>query len=594
MKHNAILVLASLTALTALTGCNGGAKQEGQPTLKGVELVTPDDEMNPKRSGQTLQLLFKSSSEIPYISLNDAFGFLSTVKAIRVGDTSGKKAYYTVTNEGAKFVASNDQGVKTYFDPENQTISYEDLDAFCTFRSEQFKPLSILDLNPNAKCLKVVRSDYKKGHAVTVDLKPFSRVDLLTHESKLYMPLSTFNDFFYNVFEYGDFAYNYKDLYIIPNGSLKSNLFGIPMLTGFGESFYSGPKKATLSDELKEFNYQESCLNFDYFYGLKKEKGFTSFDSFLTDEGFKNDLLSSDVKVSDATFRYALSYLNDGHAAGTEASSLYEYGEAIDDKNKYSPDRTAWEKYGEALEGERKKAGISTGNVLDAVGKVYYITFDSFTQINEDLLYMGAETETGDELIAASTASQFHSAYSFLTDEANKGKANTVVVDLLTNGGGSADSLVYSLCTLLGEVNTMMQNPFTGGENRTTFKADLNLDGKIDEKDVGLIQKGYNVVFLNSKATFSCGNALPAIAKANNAKVMTIGETSGGGTCVVRPSMSPLCASYSMSGVSQISVEKEGKLVNIESGVPADHAVTRENFFSRDFLSAMINSWIGQ
>lgn len=80
------------------------------------------------------------------------------------------------------------------------------------------------------------------------------------------------------------------------------------------------------------------------------------------------------------------------------------------------------------------------------------------------------------------------------------------------------------------------------------------------------------IVFIDTHFAFSCGNALPVLAKANYPEaVTTIGETTGGGTCVVRDAFTAIGSKYSVSGLQMLSKrDKDNKLVNIEDGVTAD------------------------
>lgn len=84
-------------------------------------------------------------------------------------------------------------------------------------------------------------------------------------------------------------------------------------------------------------------------------------------------------------------------------------------------------------------------------------------------------------------------------------------------------------------------------------------------------------------------NAMPAIAKANSGKVLTAGETSGGGTCVVRPYFTAIGAGVSTSGVTTVATENGGTLSNVEKGVPADIALESAEFFNRTVISEKIN-----
>ena len=105
----------------------------------------------------------------------------------------------------------------------------------------------------------------------------------------------------------------------------------------------------------------------------------------------------------------------------------------------------------------------------------------------------------------------------------------------------------------------------------------------IDEKYVGLVDQGFNVAIMS---TFSCGNALPAIAKYSNLKIKTLGETSGGGACVLRSTMSDIGLSYVLSGLVEISVERNGAIVNVGKGVEPDVAIAQSSMFDRSVVSA--------
>ena len=104
----------------------------------------------------------------------------------------------------------------------------------------------------------------------------------------------------------------------------------------------------------------------------------------------------------------------------------------------------------------------------------------------------------------------------------------------------------------------------------------------IDEKYVGLVDQGFNVAIMS---TFSCGT-LPAIAKYSNLKIKTLGETSGGGACVLRSTMSDIGLSYVLSGLVEISVEKNGTIVNVGKGVEPDVAIAQSSMFDRSVVSA--------
>ena len=596
MKKQLLTGLLLLSAASLLASC--GENQDSGTSSERVKsvalLLFNDEEGKVGPSGVNFNLLFKANSEIPYVSLKEGFAFLNVIKAAHYSEKNNDKHYFRFRADGNKLVAYDEEGATATFDPAEQTITYDQFETFTSLAKDAKNlPLGLFNASPLKKAIKVVDSKFEKGNSFVVDLKGYSHIDLYSRNGELYLPLMTFNDFFYDVYEHVTLAYNYKDIYLAPSDSfITQDEDGEPSLTPLGEAFYDVSSRATIGEDIQTFHLQEAAINFDYLYGLKKDKGYTSFASFIEDKGFKGDFLNSDTKRADAGLRYVLTHLNDGHTAMGLTSCFYPLGSGLNDKTRMNPERDAWEKYGEELAAARKKSSTSVGNYLDEENQLFYITFDHFTQINENVLY-AYDPAMPAQKIYADTALQFHDAYSYLASAENKGKVKTVVVDMVTNEGGSADALTYATSTLVGKVNTIVQNPFTGAINRTTYAADLNLDGAIDEKDVSLADLGYNIVFLNSKASFSSGNALPFFAKAGNpSKVMTIGETTGGGACVVRPCVSALGSSYSVSGPMNIMTEKDGKLTNVDAGIPAEHAVAKDKFFDRSYIASQLKEWV--
>ena len=252
-KQSLLLLLSCFGLSASLASCGNNG-----PTIRSVSLVTVDDKGEAKRTGDGFHLLFKKDSEIPYVSIEEGFAFLNAIKAARINDAKNEKYYFHLKKEGETYVAVDEADNKVTFDVANQTITYTDFDNFLSFQANNYKPLNLIGIQPTAKSLKFVSSNFKKGQAVTVDLKPYASIDLYTHEGKGYLPLDTFNDLFYNVFENANLAYNYKDVYWIPNESLTVTLFGTTMLSSFGEAFYNVPQRKTLSEEIINFNEKDA------------------------------------------------------------------------------------------------------------------------------------------------------------------------------------------------------------------------------------------------------------------------------------------------------------------------------------------------
>ena len=120
-----------------------------------------------------------------------------------------------------------------------------------------------------------------------------------------------------------------------------------------------------------------------------------------------------------------------------------------------------------------------------------------------------------------------------------KGGVEKVVIDDTLNGGGYVGQLCKLLCLL--SKNNSSTIYFRSGENnaigKMESKVDVDLDGKIDEKDV-TFGNDFKFYILTSSYSFSCGNAFPAYAK-DLGLALTVGSKSGGGECIVGGSQLP-------------------------------------------------------
>ncbi len=219
-----------------------------------------------------------------------------------------------------------------------------------------------------------------------------------------------------------------------------------------------------------------------------------------------------------------------------------------------------------------------------------FISFSGFNNVNEKIIYSG--NKHNDYVYALCNAAQFSDAYKTLIEK--KDTIKNVVVDLTTNDGGASDGMIYALSTLLGEVSFDLYDPLSKAHTKATYKADMNLDQKIDEKDVSLIEQGFNIIFLSSEYTFSSANAMVVGAKANNKNVITIGQKTGGGPCVVKHSASGIGTIYSSSGLNVISLYDGTTYKNIDNGEEAKYAISKDKFYDRLYIANQIKTWLNQ
>ena len=559
-------------------------------TAKNINMKSLDEDKI-KDSG-TYEIIFKENSEIPYISINDGVSILSNIRHERIdGKNDTNNGYAKLEMNGDNAVIKNDNAATCTISLANQTITFDDLDTFLNIYLPGNKPLMIANIEANVKAIKATNIEYTKGDAVTLSLNNYSKLDIVKRNDKLYIPVALYSSIFLSSFSGMFLGYNFDDLYLGYNSSFSSlNLEDVRELSAFGNLYYSGTKKDNVSAEYAAYTTDVICFDMDHFYGLKKDKNFTSFHDFLESKGYLADMNSGDVKKMDAALTYAIYDLNDGHTFITDYSTLYNFSTQQIDKTKLNKAKVDYDNGNEALKKAKIDASIDDTNKIYEDYNTMYITFSGFNTVNEKIIYSG--NKHNDFVYALCNAAQFSDAYKTLLTK--KDTIKNVVVDLTTNDGGASDGMIYALSVLIGEVSFDIYDPLSHGHTRTTYKADMNLDQKIDEYDVSLLDLGFNIIFLSSEYTFSSANAMVVGAKANKPSVITIGDKTGGGPCVVKNSATPLGTVYSSSGLNVISLKDGNEYKNIDGGAKADHSISKDKFFDRNYINEQIKTWFNQ
>ena len=599
MKKIKFLSLGAL-ALAGITI----ASCSGSNNIKTTKVVYGYNDEGKIAKISDCELLFKKNSDIPYISLDEGTALMSVVRATNMDD---KKYNYSLQKANDNYIISNEIGAKCVVNKKDQTLTFDDFDSFTSLSNDKYKPLSICFYKAGKKALNLVSSTYTKGKELTFDLKPYSKLEILEDGDRFYIPLSVYNSALLNTNMSIYLGYNGKDMFFINGESLTTNDGETRSESALGSKFRDGAAKDRISDEFKEYNYQAMCFDFDNLYGLKTK--FTKFEDFLVSGNCKDGILSNNPKEIDNYTAIALTNLVDGHSALTGSSYLYPYGEVTIDNTKLNPVRSKWDDDGEALVAAKEKANITDG--IDYIENTAFVSFAEFNNIDENLLYSsqiefpdfsddlpGLDNIPGLDFKGATenpalknNAGLFNQLYKDLTSDQYKNKIKNIVIDLTTNKGGSADGLLYSLSTLIGNVNVDMINPASGAHGNQVFKADMNADGTIDEKDKPLCDLGFNIYFLNSKYSFSSANAMPVLAKANNSKVIMLGDKTAGGPCAVRMNINPIGSVISSSSLSTIATKVNDKYENIDGGIQADYTLTEAQMLDRSYIAQNISKW---
>ena len=218
----------------------------------------------------------------------------------------------------------------------------------------------------------------------------------------------------------------------------------------------------------------------------------------------------------------------------------------------------------------------------EEIGNTAYITFDHFEDNGCDDYYSAPREDELDNTIRL-----MQYAYDRITRKDSP--VENVVMDLSVNTGGVVYTAIYTVGLFLGEGQVSSDYELTGALISTYYHIDTNRDHVFDEKDT-LAGKGYKFYCLETGTSFSCGNLVPNIFKNSN-RVTLIGQTSGGGSCIVQPLCTAAGTQFQVSGNMRSSFIKNGAFYDIDRGAEPDVYIKDPNFlYERKALTDYINN----
>ena len=418
----------------------------------------------------------------------------------------------------------------------------------------------------------------REGRPLTISLADYS-IPMIHRDGQFLLPLHTAFDLILS--QTGSVVcFNGEGVFFGNSG-----LFGDPVygeIYGLGEKYYSA-KPAERSEALAAYGVNELCMEMDHFYGLKESHGIDSFRGLLISAGLYEPLMSPDPLEADRALATLIkNYLDDGHSQ-YEANSWMT---GVEPENNpvampSGPSRAAAERIEKQYRAARKKYPDAAEPYLE-VGNTAYISFDGFRYLHSDASdYYG---ELSEEDTRMDTFGLIINAHRQITRE--NSPIENVVLDLSVNPGGASSAAIFVMSWFLGETPFSLTSPATGAMSTAFCRADVNLDRKFDDLDTVADKNLYCLV---SPVSFSCGNLVPWVFKASGA-VTLLGDTSGGGSCVVRAMSSAWGSVFTMSGIKRISFVKNGSFYDVDRGVDPDVFLTRkESFYNREQLTEFIN-----
>lgn len=453
--------------------------------------------------------------------------------------------------------------------------------------------------------IKIEKSFNSWGAPIEVNFSGFEDFVLCAEiDGKLnyYVSLNTYGNLFT---AFKSVVYNGKEVYsvnkIINNGFDNAKEF---------YRFDEGTGKKMRSSALTDFTYNELCINLDLNYGLKELHGnkFDCFDSYFEYVGLKSKLLNPDPEIfCKAIWDLCEAYFSDNHSNFKFASYYCGYDIA--------------KKFAERV--ETGDENLLTGNSISKKMELYYtarqnvygenipglefsddektaiVRFDHYTTsgdsdlnaiINETNLELGKTTEDICNSIKENyTAIQKDIKTEYYLYCVNKmikknPKVENVILDMSNNTGGSCRTAVATLAWMLGEVQTNITNSITGAKCSSVYVCDINADGKFDEKDT---IKDKKLFCLISPVSFSCGNMVPAMLKSSD-RVVLLGETSGGGSACVYPTMAADSTIFQISSRYVMSENKNGSNYDIDKGIEPHVRLQPETLYNKEKICSIV------
>jgi len=409
-------------------------------------------------------------------------------------------------------------------------------------------------------------------------------IDIVEHDGKCYVPLQTLNDLFLGPI-YVNCVFNGEKLFLLKYGS--------EMVDEISEA-----EPVEMSEKFSAFNFNELRFLLDNFYGLKAEHDISNFfDFFFANPSLLNDLIGTDSKKFDSALADLLNTsFDDGHSTMGNPSWRTKMPEGEDGDlamlttfMKFGPSNKSMMSIGESFKAARAKAFPDGVPMYQEVGDTAFITFDSF--ISEDNLedyYDAKRKYDPDDFVIKDedTTVDTVDLIRYANEQINRkgSPIKNVVVDLSNNGGGNSDAAVFTIAWLLGRADVALKDTFTGAQTFMSCTADTNLNNLYGEDGDTLAMKDVDIYCLTSPSSFSCGNLVPAALKLSHNATL-VGQTSGGGSCVVLPCTSASGTFFRISGSKQLALPKNGSFYNIDSGIDPDIVLTKEeSYYDREAL----------
>ena len=528
--------------------------------------------------------------DLPYMNLPDFVGLVN-----RLNDYYGVDTTYSgaagENPEEYDIVYSLNKAV-TSFDFKEGSVYFGNYDAF--FARPGRSMLDVLyasGINARSglpELFKRVTDPLmdRAGESVTIPLADYA-IPLIAQDGKYLVPLHTLFSLLWCIPMSQCVYFNGQAVFL--GGSdmfveaATNPLTGEPStrLSALGQLYY-GAEKRLRSEDFAFFGLGELCMELDYFYGLKDAHHVKDFFSLLLNTEYFTRLIDPDTAVADAALEdfinYYLDDLHSGYLGNSWMTGYETQLETADTGISSFKDSGIGKRYNAA----RESAMPDGYKFYQEVGNTAYVTFDRFLA-DGSMDYYSLNLDDPD--CVRDTISLVLYANHQITRP--NSPIENVVLDLSLNTGGDADAAVFVIGWYLGIATITNVNTFSGAQGTAMYLVDTDLDRLFTREDS--LDTRYNLYCLISPYSFSCANLVPWCFKTSGF-VTLLGDTTGGGSCVVLPRSTAWGTSFKISGNSRLSFVKNGSFYDVDQGVEPDIALTRlSSFYNREALTDLIN-----
>ena len=236
----------------------------------------------------------EGKESVPYVSAQEYLKLLY-----------GDSVTFNLT-ENIFTVARNNSTVE--FNLSNSQLHSENWDDFFGAYGERALPNGILSPEEfNAIAVsKKHQSTETAQKGFTIDLQKYN-LHIVRHEGEILIPFAALQNIFAVQQHNNVLSFNGDAFYDILNPV--ANIYGHYLnpniaLNPYSTAYYSGrfSQEKEIPAAYANYAYNTTCLLFDLYYGHKQEKGIENFDSYLSANGLKAELLSTDTERNSEAF----------------------------------------------------------------------------------------------------------------------------------------------------------------------------------------------------------------------------------------------------------------------------------------------------